>query len=72
MKIAIIGTAGRDKTIPMTRALWDWMLDDAKNRLKFKHHLVSGGAAWADHLACEELGLLVGTQGRSSLGSQAT
>lgn len=50
-KIAIIGTAGRDKTKPMTLALWNWMLDDAERHVKFEHHLVSGGAAWADHLA---------------------
>jgi len=52
-KIAIIGTAGRDKTKPMTRELWQWMLDDAKQRVPRDAHLVSGGAAWADHLAVE-------------------
>lgn len=50
-KIAIIGTAGRDKTIPMTHKLWEWMLDDVANRVTWEDHLISGGAAWADHLA---------------------
>lgn len=50
-KIAIIGTAGRDKNIPMTRALWEWMVKDIASRIGFGDHLVSGGAAWADHLA---------------------
>lgn len=49
--IAIIGTAGRDKTKPMTLALWKWMLFDAYNRVPKGSHVVSGGAAWADHLA---------------------
>jgi hypothetical protein len=51
MKIAIIGTAGRDKTKPMTQQLWEWMLADAQSRIKQGSHVVSGGAAWADHLA---------------------
>lgn len=51
MKIAIIGTAGRDKTKPMTLALWDWMVADAHERVRKGSHVVSGGAAWADHLA---------------------
>ena len=50
-KIAIIGTAGRDKTIPMSLALWHWMLDDASSHMPLHAHVVSGGAAWADHLA---------------------
>lgn len=50
-KIAIIGTAGRDLTKPMTRELWDWMVKDATGRVTEDDHLVSGGAAWADHLA---------------------
>lgn len=51
MKIAIIGTAGRDKSKPMTPALWNWMLIDAMERIPKGAHVVSGGAAWADHLA---------------------
>jgi hypothetical protein len=51
MTTAIIGTAGRDRTKPMTRKLWDWMVADAFHRLPDGCHLVSGGAAWADHLA---------------------
>jgi DNA helicase II / ATP-dependent DNA helicase PcrA len=50
-KIAIIGTAGRDKTKPMTRQLWDWMVMHATEIVPGGSHLVSGGAAWADHLA---------------------
>lgn len=53
--IAIIGTAGRDKTEKYTRPLWEAMLKHA--RTKFvpwkEYHLISGGAAWADHLAVE-------------------
>lgn len=50
-KFIIIGTAGRDKTKPMTVALWRWMLHDAYNRVPQGSHVVSGGAAWADHMA---------------------
>jgi len=53
MKIAIIGTAGRDKTKPLNSKLWAWMLADAFARVPLGAHLVSGGAAWADHLAVE-------------------
>lgn len=50
-KIAIIGTAGRDKTKPMNIHLWQWMLRHAIDNVPRGAHLVSGGAAWADHLA---------------------
>lgn len=50
-KIAIIGTAGRDKTKPMTKELWSWMVAHAKAHIPEHSHLISGGAAWADHLA---------------------
>ena len=50
-KIAVIGTAGRDKSMPMTYRLWNWMVDDIASRVGWGDHLVSGGAAWADHLA---------------------
>lgn len=50
-KIAIIGTAGRDHNKPMTTGLWEWMLHDVSQRVGSGDHLVSGGAAWADHLA---------------------
>ena len=53
MKIAIIGTAGRDKSKPMTRTLWNWMIIHATRHIPRESHLVSGGAAWADHLAVE-------------------
>lgn len=49
--IAIIGTAGRDRTKPMTRDLWARMVADAKHRIAPGATLVSGGAAWADHVA---------------------
>lgn len=49
--IGIIGTAGRDKTIKMTKTLWRLMQEDLDSRLPQDAHLVSGGAAWADHLA---------------------
>lgn len=51
MNIGIIGTAGRQSVYPMGRELWDWMLNDARKRVHRADHLVSGGAAWADHLA---------------------
>lgn len=51
MTIAVIGTAGRDKTKPMTADLWRAMCDDARQRVPKGSALVSGGAAWADHLA---------------------
>jgi hypothetical protein len=50
-RLAIIGTAGRDKTKPMNAALWAAMLADLRARLLPGDILVSGGAAWADHLA---------------------
>lgn len=52
--VAIIGTAGRDKTKPMTLDTWCAMWQDVKSRFTFDtkdYKLVSGGAAWADHLA---------------------
>jgi hypothetical protein len=50
-RLAIIGTAGRDESRPMTAALWRWMVADAKSRVRPDDIAVSGGAAWADHLA---------------------
>lgn len=50
-KIAIVGTAGRDKFRTMDLRLWSWMVNDATVRVPRDAHLVSGGAAWADHLA---------------------
>ena len=50
MTLAVIGTAGRDKSKKMTRDLWIWMLANAQERTEGEH-LVSGGAAWSDHLA---------------------
>lgn len=49
--VAIIGTAGRDKAKPMTAETWRLMLEDARQRVKPSDTLVSGGAAWADHVA---------------------
>jgi DNA helicase-2/ATP-dependent DNA helicase PcrA len=50
-QIAFIGTAGRDKDIPMSSKLWDAMFEDAKTRVRPDDTAVSGGAAWSDHLA---------------------
>lgn len=50
-KYAIIGTAGRDKTKPMTYQLWKFMIKHAWDHIPKGQHVVSGGAAWADHLA---------------------
>lgn len=53
--IAIIGTAGRDKGRTYDIDLWCKMWDDALKRFDKdkEYRLVSGGAAWADHLAVE-------------------
>lgn len=50
MKIAIIGTAGRGPQV-MTNSLWLRMIEDVTTRVPPESHVVSGGAAWADHLA---------------------
>lgn len=49
--LAVIGTAGRDRSKVMDAALWKVMCDDLRSRLRPSDVLVSGGAAWADHLA---------------------
>lgn len=51
--LAIIGTAGRDAAKPFTVDLWNAMCAHAAEHVKTHgiEHLVSGGAAWADHLA---------------------
>jgi len=49
--LGVIGTAGRDKAAPLNLALWNAMCEDFKLRLRPGDHLVSGGAAWADHLS---------------------
>lgn len=49
--IAIIGTAGRDKQHPMNRKHWEYMCHQVSEHIRFEDHLVSGGAAWADHVA---------------------
>lgn len=53
--IAIIGTAGRDRRPELTKKLWWEMLKDASSWFTHpnQYKLVSGGAAWADHLAVE-------------------
>lgn len=49
--IAVIGTAGRDKAVTMSRQLWDSMTQHLCAGLLPDDALVSGGAAWADHIA---------------------
>lgn len=56
--IAIIGTAGRDRAraVQMDRELYFAMYADAASRIeaiaqKLPIRLISGGAAWADHLS---------------------
>lgn len=51
MRVAIIGTAGRDKSKAMTVNTWQWMVETAKNQIPAGSIAVSGGAAWADHVA---------------------
>lgn len=50
-RLAVIGTAGRDKSKPMTARLWAAMAADLQGYILSGDLLVSGGAAWADHLA---------------------
>lgn len=50
-RYAIIGTAGRDKDKPMTAEHYRFMVVDAKRHIPKGAHVVSGGAAWADHIA---------------------
>lgn len=50
-QIAIIGTAGRDKNHPMSAKHWDFMCEMVRAELEPDDHLISGGAAWADHVA---------------------
>jgi DNA replication protein DnaC len=50
-KIGIIGTAGRGKTDPLTKETWEAMYGHALTLVKPTDYLVSGGAAWADHIA---------------------
>jgi DNA helicase-2/ATP-dependent DNA helicase PcrA len=54
-RVAVIGTAGRGKEQAhlLTADLWDTMLEHARGQVRGNDHLVSGGAAWADHLAVE-------------------
>lgn len=49
--IAVIGTAGRDKSIKMSMKHWEQMAQAIWSEVKPDDVLVSGGAAWADHVA---------------------
>jgi hypothetical protein len=50
--VAIIGTAGRkDDGKALNRAVWDNMVADARAKVLPGDTLISGGAAWADHVA---------------------
>jgi hypothetical protein len=51
--IAVIGTAGRDRSPLLTKDLWRAMRRDLASRISVDDVLVSGGAAWADHLAVD-------------------
>ncbi|CAN0092274.1 unnamed protein product, partial [Phaeothamnion confervicola] len=50
-KIALIGTAGRSAAYPLIPELWEAMTADVNSWIEPGDVLVSGGAAWADHLA---------------------
>lgn len=49
--IAVIGTAGRDKAMPLSEKHWNFMANAIYEELTPTDVLVSGGAAWADHVA---------------------
>lgn len=49
--VAVIGTAGRDKQFPLELAHWEYMCRVVRFFVRPTDHLVSGGAAWADHAA---------------------
>lgn len=58
MRIAIVGTAGRDKAVKLTEVDYANMIDRSLDYIYDIAHgnvgdvvLVSGGAAWADHVA---------------------
>ncbi|KAN0027792.1 hypothetical protein ACTFIV_009616 [Dictyostelium citrinum] len=61
--IGVIGTTGRDKSRPLSRKHFDYLGDTFEqylNNLKTQHNidpnnitLVSGGAAWSDHVAVD-------------------
>ena len=49
--IAVIGTAGRDKTHPLHEKHWVFMANTVYEEVGRDDMLISGGAAWADHVA---------------------
>lgn len=55
MKVAVVGTAGRGKEVQhlLTRCLFESMVKEVAARLvrPLETVLISGGAAWADHVA---------------------
>lgn len=53
MKSVIIGTAGRTNRELLTPKVWSNMVAIAKEKVPKNSTGVSGGAAWADHLAVE-------------------
>ncbi|CAH6419741.1 Hypothetical protein HVR_LOCUS818 [uncultured virus] len=55
VKIAVIGTAGRDKSQTYTADLFNRMVVAAKYIMRNLTNitLISGGAAWADHVAVQ-------------------
>lgn len=50
-KIAIIGTAGRSNKHLLSKSLWEKMTNDIQTRVTKDDVVISGGAAWSDHLA---------------------
>lgn len=51
IKISIIGSAGREKPTLWTPGLYDRCIEYLIEHLPYSPELISGGAAWADHLA---------------------
>lgn len=49
MHVSVIGTAGRGR--PLCSSHYDWMVAKALGHIKKEDVVISGGAAWADHVA---------------------
>ena len=66
-RVVIFGTAGRDKSRILDRRLWDAMLENARELVPAGSYLISGGAAWANHLHREDRLIHRHKSGRPSL-----